>query len=84
MLVAIVSILPSVCPASEDWFDKGNAYFDAHKYAEAVSAYTKALEKVSAKPFLDEFIALNYDDFLNKRSILHRDYPFFKWSNQCI
>ena len=44
-LVAIVLISPSVCPASEDWFDKGNAHFDAHKYAEAVGAYTKALEE---------------------------------------
>ena len=43
--VAIVLIFPLVSEGSEDWFDKGNAHFDAHEYAQAVGAYTKALEE---------------------------------------
>ena len=60
-LGALVLTPPSVCRAAEDWFNKGNAHFDAHEYVEAVHAYTKALEETPqlAEAYLNRGLTYN-------------------------
>ena len=38
---------PLASLGAEDWFDKGNAHFDAKQYKDAIDAYTKALKQTT-------------------------------------
>ena len=43
--IAAATLSPGRMLFAQDWFEKGNAFFETKRYQEAADAYTKALEE---------------------------------------